>query len=456
MNEIKKDVSIIGARLTGLTMAYGLIKARKSVAVIEKESKPGGVIQTLKEDDFILEAGPNTGVLSTPELVKLFDDLKGYCELEVANEEAEKRLIWKNGSWKALPSGLLSAVTTPLFSFKDKLRILGEPFRKRGTNPDESLADMVRRRLGKSYLEYAVDPFISGIYAGDPEKLITRFALPKLYNLEQNYGSFIKGAIQKKKELKTELEKRVTKKVFSVKGGLQNLIHALARGITSENIFFNCQQTEITNLNNNFLVKTQHTGEQLLIHSEKVVTTSGSYTLPDLFPSFEKQLWKVIETMNYAGVTQVVLGFKNWQGKSIQAFGGLVPSKEKKDILGILFPSSIFKGRAPENGALLSIFLGGIKKPHLIEMSEEQIIEIAKSEVQKTLQTKTEPDLIKIFKYKYAIPQYDILTEPKLAAIQKIEKNYPGLVLAGNIRDGIGMADRVKQAKNIANQIIDE
>ena len=456
MNEIKKDVTIIGAGLTGLTLAYDLIKAGKTVAVIEKDSKPGGVIQTLKEDDFILEAGPNTGVLSTPELVELFDDLKGLCELEVANEEAEKRLIWKNGSWKALPSGLLSALTTPLFTLKDKFSILAEPFRKPGNNPDEYLADMVRRRLGKSYLEYAVDPFISGIYAGDPEKLITRFALPKLYNLEQNYGSFIRGAMQKKKEPKTELEKRATKKVFSVKGGLQNLIHSLSQGISLENIFFNGRQTEIKNIDHGFLIKTEQAGEQLLIHSKKVVTTIGSYALPGLFPSFEKSLWKAIETMNYAEVAQVAIGFKNWQGISIQAFGGLVPSKEGKDILGILFPSSIFKGRAPENGALLSVFLGGIKKPHLIEMSEEQIIKIAKTEVQKMLQTKNEPDLIKVFKYPYAIPQYDILTETKLAAIHKIEKKYPGLILAGNIRDGIGMADRVKQAKNIANQIINE
>ncbi len=456
MNEIKKDVTIIGAGLTGLTLAYDLIKAGKTVAVIDKDSKPGGVIQTLKDDEFILEAGPNTGVLSTPELVELFDNLKGYCELEPANEEAEKRWIWKKGRWHALPSGLLSAVSTPLFTLKDKFGILAEPFRKPGTNPDECLADLVRRRLGESYLNYAVDPFISGIYAGDSEKLITRFALPKLYNLEQNYGSFIRGAIKKKKEPKTELEKRATKKVFSVKGGLQNLIHALTQGISSENILYSCLQTEINTTNNGFLTKTEQAGEQLLIHSEKVVTTIGSYALPGLFPSFEKSLWKDIETMNYAGVTQVAMGFKNWQGISIQAFGGLVPSKEGKNILGILFPSSIFKGRAPENGALLSVFLGGIKKPNLVEMSDEQIIKIAKEEVQKTLQTKNEPDLIKVFKYQYAIPQYDNHSEPKLAAIQKIEKKYPGLILAGNIRDGIGMADRVKQAKNIANQIINE
>jgi len=456
MKEIKKDVTIIGAGLTGLTLAYDLKKAGKTVAVIEKDSRPGGVIQTLKTGGFVLEAGPNTGVLSTPELVELFDDLKGLCELEIANDEAEKRLVLKNGSWKALPTGLLSAVTTPLFSLNDKFRILGEPFRKRGTNPDECLANMVRRRLGKSYLEYAVDPFISGIYAGDPEQLITRFALPKLYNLEQDYGSFIRGAIQKKKEPKTALEKRATKKVFSVKGGLQNLIDALTKGISSENILYSCQQTEIYKEHNDFITKTQQAGESLIVRSEKVITTVGSYALPNLFPSIKKQDWKDIQSMNYAGVAQVAMGFKNWKGIPIQAFGGLVPSKEGKDILGILFPSSIFNGRAPEKGALLSVFLGGIKKPELVKLNDEQIIQIAKKEVRELLQAQNEPDLMKVFKYPYAIPQYDNLTKIKLAAIKNIENKYPGLILAGNIRDGIGMADRVKQAKNIANQIINE
>ena len=147
-----------------------------------------------------------------------------------------KRYILKNGQWTPLPSGLISAINTPLFTLKDKFRILGEPFRKPGSDPDESVAQLVRRRLGESFLDYAVNPFISGVYAGDPEKLITRYALPKLYALEQNYGSFIKGSIAKARQKKTELEKKATREVFSAKGGLGNLIKALTLKIGKEKI----------------------------------------------------------------------------------------------------------------------------------------------------------------------------------------------------------------------------
>ena len=183
MENVQTEIVIVGAGLTGLTLAYYLHRAGKKVMLLEKNHRTGGVIDTLHKGEFVFEAGPNTGVINNTSLVKLFEDLNGDIEVEVPGDSARQRWIWKGNDWHALPSDLVSAVTTPLFSWKDKFRILGEPFRRPGTQPDESVADLVRRRMGKSFLEYAVDPFISGIYAGDPEKLVTRFALPKLYQL---------------------------------------------------------------------------------------------------------------------------------------------------------------------------------------------------------------------------------------------------------------------------------
>ena len=125
----------------------------------------------------------------------------------------------------------MSAITTPLFRLSDKFRILGEPWRKRGTDPDEPVGALAQRRLGKSFYEYAVDPFVSGVYAGDPMKLTTRYALPKLYNLEANYGSFIRGAMAKAKEPKTDRDRLATKKVFSAVGGLSQMVDAMAKGL---------------------------------------------------------------------------------------------------------------------------------------------------------------------------------------------------------------------------------
>ncbi len=208
----KTDVTIIGAGLTGLSLAFFLQEKGISVVVVEKQNRAGGVMQTLEQDGFIYESGPNTGIIARGEVAELFKVLAPDCHIELANPQSKNRWILKKGKWEPIPAGFIKAIKTPLFSLRDKFGILGEPFRKRGDNPMESIAGMVKRRMGKSYLDYAVDPFISGIYAGDPDQLITKYAMPKLYALEQHYGSFIKGAIKKSREAKTPVEMQATKK----------------------------------------------------------------------------------------------------------------------------------------------------------------------------------------------------------------------------------------------------
>ncbi|WP_462280838.1 protoporphyrinogen oxidase [Salinivirga cyanobacteriivorans] len=447
-----KDVVIIGAGITGLTLAFYLQKAGKKVTIIDQSDHVGGVIQTKQENGFIFETGPNTGVLSTPELVELFED-NSEAELETANSDSKNRWILKNNHFHAIPSGLIGGITTPLFSLKDKFRILGEPWRKPGTNPHETLAQLVKRRMGKSFLDYAVDPFISGIYAGDPNKLIPKYALPKLYNLEQKYGSFIRGAIQKKKEPKTDRDRKATKEVFSAFNGLQHLTDTVAKNIGSENIQLGAHNTTIEPHESGFKTSWSTETETFVVSSKKVVTTVPAPSIEKLLPFIDKNLTKPITDLTYAKVVQVVLGFKDWDGRELNAFGGLIPKLEQRKVLGILFPSSIFKNRAPESGALLSVFMGGMRHPDIIEQSDEQLLTLAKNTVNETLKARNEPELAHVFRYKHAIPQYTETTPERINAIESIEQQYPGLILAGNIRDGIGMADRVKQAVDLSKKL---
>lgn len=452
---IQKDLVIIGAGLTGLTTAYYLKKAGYSVAILEKADRAGGVIQSHTDKGFLFESGPNTGVLSNPEVVELFEDLSPDCKLITANPEAKKRLIWKGEKWHALPSGLLSAITTPLFTLKDKFRVLGEPWRKPGTNPMENLSDFVRRRLGQSFLNYAVDPFVSGVYAGNTDYLIPKYALAKLYNLEQKYGSFVKGQMKIGKERKNDPRfENVTREVFSAEGGLQQLTNALTQKVGPENIYLNATKTEIQTSDKSFIVTTSVNEEEIQFESKKVITTVGAYTLPGLLHFIDKKLLIPFEQLKYAKVIQVILGYNNWSGIDINAFGGLVPSIEKKKILGVLFTSSFFTGRAPEGGALLSVFIGGTRKPEQFEMNDDDLMEMLSKEIPGMMGLdKFSPDMVKIFRYRHAIPQYGADSKERLANIETIQNEYPGLILAGGIRDGIGMADRVKQARTIAEEL---
>ncbi len=458
VNQDKKHkVVIIGAGLTGLVTAFYLKKRGIDFVVLEKEDRAGGVIKTSREDGFVFEQGPNTGVVSYPEVLELFDDLKGKCEIEYADESAKRRLIWKNESWHALPSGLFSAIGTPLFTFKDKIRILGEPWRKKGENPEEVLSEMVKRRLGKSFLDYAVDPFILGIYAGDPGYLVPKYALPKLYALEQQYGSFIRGSVKKKKEKKylPEREKRVNRQIFSVKGGLQNLIDALVDEIGMQHFVFNSGDIVVQyTKKQGFMCGFIAGNEKCSCQAEKVISTIGGHAVHQVFDFFSHEEKNVFQSLEYARVIQLSIGFEKWEGIPLNAFGGLVPFIENRDILGVLFISRFLQNRAPEQGALLSVFAGGMRHPEKITKTDEKLLSEVGAELKSMMKIpEFNPDLLKIFRYQHAIPQYGASSKERLETIAKLEDKYPGLTLAGNIRDGIGMADRVKQGRFVAESV---
>ena len=457
---MKTDIVIIGAGLTGLTTAYLLARKGRELMVVEQMDKVGGQIQTHREGGFVFESGPNTGTISNPEVAELMADLEqtsgGKCRLETVPDASKRRLIWKGNRFHDLPSGLISAVTTPLFTFSDKLRILGEPWRKKGDNPDESVGSLARRRLGKSFVDYAVDPFLSGVYAGNPDTLITRYALPKLYNLEQNYGSFVRGAITKMREPKSDRDRLATKKVFSAVGGLSMITQSIAEYLGPQRFALGVKETKVTPTEDGWRVTyINKVGEEERIDCKQVVTTCGAYELPGMLPFIGDDAMRKLNNLQYAPVVEVGVGVNDALGGDYKAFGGLVPTCENKRVLGILFPSACFTGRAPEGGALFTYFIGGVRHAELLDKSDSELTELVEEHFYSMLKfpEHIKHDLIRIFRHHYAIPQYQITSGERFEAIEQIQKQYPGLTIAGNLRDGIGMAHRIKQATDIANQI---
>lgn len=446
------QVIIVGAGLTGLTAAHTLRKHGKTVLIIEKESRIGGQIHTHEANGFVFESGPNTGVVAHPEVAELFEELAPLgCQLLTACDEAKQRWIWKAGRFHALPVGLKASVRTTLFSWHDKLRILAEPFRPKGTDENESVAQLVRRRLGHSYERYAVDPFISGVYAGDAERLVTRYALPKLYNLEQTYGSFVRGAIAKMRQPKTPRERLATKKVFSAHGGMQRLVEALAHSVGKANIVLDAKDLQLTPNEQGWEAVFNVNGSPRRIVAPQVVTTIGAYALPQLLPFVPKRLMEPIASLRYAPIVQVSVGFDSVDGGRNEAFGGLVPSCENRQILGVLFPASCFEGRAPRQGDLFSVFVGGIKHPEMLDKNDDEMAQMVLSELRQMLPSLAngQPSLLRIFRHRHAIPQYEASSGARLAAVDALQSLFPGLVVAGNLRNGIGMADRIRQGVTI-------
>ena len=455
MQSNRFETVILGAGLTGLSLAHYL-RNQPDVLVLDKKERPGGVIQTRSEQGFTYETGPNTGIVKYGEVAELFNELQDYCEPFIPDDSVKKRYIWKKDRWEELPSGLAGGIKTPLFSWKDKVRILGEPFRKPGKDPEETLDRMVRRRLGRSFLNYAVDPFILGVYAGDPARIVPSYALPRLYNLEQDYGSFIGGAIKKKFEPKTELEKKATKDVFSMRGGLQSLVQGLYQSAGPERFRFLVSNPRVTPNEHDFEIRYEQNGEQKQIRARRVVTTMGAHDLPQTLDFLSQQEKQALSNLKYARVIQAAVGFRQWKGPELEGFGGLVPFVENRDILGALFMSAFLPNRAPQDGALLSVFMGGTRREDIYRRSDREIETIIERELKEMFRLNTfNPEMLRIMRYEHAIPQYGKESRERFEAIHNIQQKHNGLIIAGNVRDGIGMADRIKQAADLAGQLQD-
>ncbi|MBN1967803.1 MAG: protoporphyrinogen oxidase [Candidatus Delongbacteria bacterium] len=451
----KYDVAIVGAGLTGLVISYYLKKADINFICLDEKNDIGGVINTFNEKGFIYEIGPNSGIVGNEYVVKLFDELSSSVKLETANEKSKKRYVLKNGKWVKIPSGPITGAFTPLFTWYDKFRILLEPFRKPGKNPDETLSELVKRRMGKSFLDYAIDPFILGVYAGDPNYIVPKYALPKLYNLEQNYGSFIGGAFKKMREPKTEMEKRVTRKIFSVQGGLSKLTESLYNKSGKENFRLNAKNVSINKSQSGYEINFSQNNNNINIEAKKIVTATGSYSLPSMLKFLDQNELKSLNNLHYTKVVEVILGFNKWDGIPLDGFGGLIPFKENRDILGVLYLSSCFIDRAPKKGALLSVFMGGVRRQDIYKKDEDELKIIIENEIKDLMQLQNfNPDLFKIIKHEWAIPQYGKESKDRFEMIDKLHNKHSNLYIAGNLHNGIGMADRIKQGSETAEKII--
>ena len=460
--EYSTDIVVIGAGITGLTTAFYLDNDKQNFLVLDNRDYPGGVIRTVTEGEFVYETGPNTGVLGSLEAVKLFEQLDGQksstldYHLEKASPSSKKRFIVKGGKLNIMPMGIAKGIGTKLFTFKDKLRLLFEPFRKKGSNPNETLAEFVTRRMGQSFLDYAINPFISGVYAGDPTMLVTKYAFPKLYNLEQNYGSLIGGSmklgkVRKKEKAENPDLNKVTRETFSADGGLSNLSYGIYNRVGEERFILSAQKTVVKPVEGGFEVTFIKNGQPSVIKCRRVVNTAGAFAFKELFPFVDDADKEVIAALKYSSVVECAVGFEKWTGVPLDGFGCLIPQKENRKILGVLYMSSLFKNRAPEGGALLSVFMGGIRNLQYLDYSDTQIKSIVAEELTKLYSIpEFEPDLLKVMRHRNAIPQYQADTGNRLEVIEKIEKQFPGLFVGGNMAGGIGMSDRIKQGVALA------
>ncbi len=393
-NTLSCDVCIVGAGITGLTLAYHLQRSGLRVKVLERAKKPGGAMQTEISDGFLFDQGPSGTFFKSPAVEQLINDLGLQARVQFANENAANRYFVKDGVLHPLSMRPMAFLASNLLSWRGKLRLCIEPFlRLKNGDSQESVADFARRRLGQEALERLIDPLIAGIYAGDPERLDFHFTLPHLAALERQYGSIARALLAmqraRRKKSASELPKS---KMFSFDGGMHVLAESLAQQL-GDALVLTAEVQSIEQSEHSVEVKYHHTVESLrVLNARRLVLATPAYASAPLLAPIHAKIADALMNIDYS---PVAVAFHGYEKKQIQhpldGFGFLVPAIENRKILGSTWSSTKFLNRAPQGYVALKTFIGGERQPELLQNDEDALFNIAESELRNLIDASGQP-----------------------------------------------------------------
>ena len=451
-----KKIVVIGAGISGLTTAYLLFKEGYDVIVLEQKDNVGGSIETVDANGFLFDRGPNSGLETTPLIRQLVKELNLEDQFVYANREGNKRYILRNGELHALPMSPPAFFKTKLFSGKAKLRLMAEPFIGRSKDGYYlSIAEFVTRRLGKEFLDYAINPFVAGVYAGRPEELSVKSAFPKLYALEENYGGLIIGTIRSiRKRKKSKEVSKQSAKMFSFKDGMKVLPEAITRELGNR-ISTGTEVISVRKTSEGNYGVTYRDGKQTLtLLADVVLSTIPAYKTAELFGHFDEALVKHLNEIYYPPVLVLYLVYeKSAVGQPLDGFGFLIPEKEEKSFLGAIWSSVIFPNRADETKSSFTLFVGGSRDAGFVDDVEQNVIDRARREFELIMKISAEPVSIAKRFWPKAIPQYNIGYVEHENFFDHFEKDNRGIILSGNYRGGISVGDCIKNSEVVAQKI---
>jgi len=472
--KLKKTVAIIGGGISGLSAAYHLHSmARKSgeainYFLIEKEDRLGGNILTEVEDGFIIEGGPDCFISEKLAAIQLCHQLGLQDRLMKTNEEYQRTFILWEGKLHELPQGFMliaptnfssvikNSLITPLGKFRMAMDLLIPAKR---SDEDESLAQFVRRRLGKEVLERIAQPLVAGIHAGDPETMSLKSTFPRFKEMENNYRSLILGMIKKKKLFLKEKSGKESKSKYttfmSLKSGLSELTGALKATLKPEAIITRNGVVTLEKLigkTDDFISDySLKLTDGRSLKAQAVIFATPAFITAEILKGIDKELAEELLSIPYVSTATVSLAYRKKDIlHPLNGFGFVVPEIEKRKIMASTWSSIKFPNRAPEDKLLIRCFVGGSKDEHLVNLNKPEIIAMVQEELRDIMGIRAEPLFIKVYKWEKSMPQYIVGHEEKLKRIEFHLSSHPGLFLAGSAYQGIGISDCIKSGEKAA------
>jgi oxygen-dependent protoporphyrinogen oxidase len=447
---------IIGGGISGLSLAYFLLERNPSldITVLEEEKNAGGKIWTDKTEGFLCEGGVNGFLDNRPKTLELAASLS--LEPLRSSDNARKRYIFSKGILNRLPESPPAFFSSNLLSVFGRLRIILEIIVPKWNGGDETLAHFARRRLGREAYEKLIDPMASGIFAGDPEKMSLKSCFPKVFNLEQKYGSLIRGMLKLQKEARN-----TGKKVGAGPGGaltsfhdgMETMINALTDFLGTR-MKTGLPAVSIEKIGNGYIV---HLKDGTSLEASSVVCATPAFNTAELVQDLNRELASTLRDIFYPSISVVCLGYRKEKVKrSLDGFGFLIPFREGRKILGTLWDSSIFPNRAPEGHVLLRTMLGGARRSALAEENEEKLINLVMDELKDIMEISAQPDFAKVYTHRKGIPQYPTGHEERLKRIEDYVRKINRLYITGNAYRGIGVNDCIENSYKLAERMVKE
>jgi protoporphyrinogen/coproporphyrinogen III oxidase len=437
-------VAVVGAGIAGLAAACRLKRLGARVVVYESASRPGGAIRTEKRDGYLAEMGPTSLAEPSPQVRAILAELGLESKILPAAPEARHRYIVRKGKLVALPTSPLELLTTRLLSNSAKLAVFGEPLVDPGDSPvEESVATFIRRRFNQEVLDYVANPFVAGIFAGDPEQLSVRYALPRLHALEQSHGSLLKAMFQRARTRRSA-DGTAPASLVSFAGGLQELPDAMVRELGPA-VRLGSAVTQIRRGPKGWTVGAAFQHAELY---DAVVYAAPAHCTDEIDLGFEgAERLKTLSSIPHPPVAVVALGFRREEvGHPLEGFGFLVPEVERKHVLGAIFSSSLFPGRAPDGHILLTAFVGGVRNPDLANADLNTLTARVLDDFRSFLGARGEPTFRAFQLWPRAIPQYTLSHGRFREIMDDVERRNPGLALAGSFREGVALGEVLTSA----------
>jgi len=459
-------IAIIGAGISGLATAYAIEQQGAQAGfevetlVVEKESRIGGKILSIQEDGFLCEWGPNGFLDNKPMTLDLCKQLQIDQQLLRSDDNARKRFIYSEQILHQMPENGPAFLKSKLISWPGKFRLAGEmviPKRRHGG--DETLAEFGRRRLGAEALDKLISPMVSGIFAGDPETMSLKSCFPRIYELEQEYGGLIMAMLKlaKKKRAEVKAGKAVASAagpggvLTSFGGGIQELTDGIATALSGKVLTGN-GVLKIVQKQEGFLLHLDD-GQQLEV--DMVVTAAPAYAVANMLDEINDKSSTILRQIPYATMNVICFGYQQERiDFDLNGFGYLIPKAEGCNTLGTLWDSSIFSDRAPEGMVLLRSMMGGAANSAAIDFSEDEVKARTMNDLKQIMGINCEPEFMKIFRHRHAIPQYTRGHGQRLQELKDSLQDSPDLILTGNAFYGVGLNDCVHAANQAATKVV--